>query len=80
MLSYEILGVMLFNPLGANSTKWSNTIKQFVGGWRRIVWVWSTILRGWLLKVDFLFFSLFFFLFFAFAILRKKDSKSVTWF
>ena len=27
------------NPLSANPTKWSNTLKQFVGNSRRIVWV-----------------------------------------
>ena len=26
-----ILDVMIFNPLSANPTKWSNTLKQFVG-------------------------------------------------
>ena len=39
-----------FNPLCANSTKWSNTLKQFVGCWQRIVWVCLTILWGWRLK------------------------------
>ena len=29
-----------FNPLSANPSKWSNTLKQFVGCCRRIVWVW----------------------------------------
>ena len=24
---------MVFNPLSANPTKWSNTLKQFVGIW-----------------------------------------------
>ena len=32
-----------FNPLSANSTKRSNTLKQFVSFWRRIVWVCLTI-------------------------------------
>ena len=27
------------NPLSANPTKWSNTLKQFVGCCRQIVWV-----------------------------------------
>ena len=36
-----------FNPLGANPTKWSNTLRQFVGCCRRIVWVCLTILWGW---------------------------------
>ena len=26
-----ILDAMIFNPLSANPTKWSNTLKQFVG-------------------------------------------------
>ena len=38
------------NSLSANPTKWSNTLKQFVGFFRRIVWVSSTILWGWHLK------------------------------
>ena len=33
--------------LNANPTKWLNTLKQFVGNSRRIVWVWLTILWGW---------------------------------
>ena len=32
------------NSLSANPTKWSNTLKQFVGFCRRIVWVCLTIL------------------------------------
>ena len=39
-----------FNPLSANSTKWSNTLKQFIGNSQRIVWVSLTILQGWHLK------------------------------
>ena len=38
------------NPLSANPTKWSNTLKQFVGNSRRIVWVCLTILWGWRFK------------------------------
>ena len=38
------------NPLSANPTKWSNTLKQFVGKTWRIVWVCSTILWCWHLK------------------------------
>ena len=34
----------MFNPLSANPTKWSNTLKQFVGKCRQIVWVCLTIL------------------------------------
>ena len=33
-----------FNPLSSNPTKWSNTLKQFVGQSRRIVSVCLTIL------------------------------------
>ena len=32
-----------FNTLSASSTKWSNTLKQFVGKSRQIVWVGLTI-------------------------------------
>ena len=35
-----------FNPLSANLTKWSITLKQFVEFCRRIVWVCLTILWG----------------------------------
>ena len=42
--------LMLSNPLSANSTKWSNTLKQFVGNSRQIVRVCLTILWGWRLK------------------------------
>ena len=28
---------MIFNPVSANPTKWSNTLKQFVGKLRQIV-------------------------------------------
>ena len=38
------------NPLSANPTKWSNTLKQFVGFYRQIVWVCLAILRDWRLK------------------------------
>ena len=33
----------LFDPLSANPTKWSNTLKQFVGYCLRIIWVKSEI-------------------------------------
>ena len=46
----EILYSTCDNPLSANHTKWSNTLKQFVGKNRRIVWVCLTILWGWHLK------------------------------
>ena len=35
-----------FNPLSANPTKWSNTLKQFVGKSRRIVWLYLTTSLG----------------------------------
>ena len=35
------------NPLSASPTKWSNTLKQFVGCCRRIACVCLTILWGW---------------------------------
>ena len=38
------------NPLSANPTRWSNTLKQFVGCCRRVVWVCLTVLWGWRLK------------------------------
>ena len=38
------------NPLTTNRTKWSNTLKQFVGNSWRIVWVFLTILWVWCLK------------------------------
>ena len=39
-----------FNPLRASPTKWSTTLKQFVGNSRRIVLVCLTILWCWCLK------------------------------
>ena len=39
-----------FNPLSTNFTKWSNTLKQFVGCCRRIVWVCLTTLWDWCFK------------------------------
>ena len=41
---------LLFKPSSANPTKWSNTLKQFVGCGRQIVCVCLTILRDWRLK------------------------------
>ena len=38
------------NPLSANTTTWSNTLKQLIGYCRRIVSVCLTILWGWHLK------------------------------
>ena len=40
------------NPLSANSTKWSNTLKQYVGNMLHIVWVCLTVLWGWHLKIS----------------------------
>ena len=45
-----LAGRACFNPLTANFAKWSNTLKQFVGFCRRIVWVGLTILWVWCLK------------------------------
>ena len=42
-----------FNPLSTKFTKWSNTLKQFVGFCRRIVWVCLTILWDWHLRVNY---------------------------
>ena len=39
-----------FNPLSTNPAKWSNTLKQFVGFGRRIVWVCLANSWGWRLK------------------------------
>ena len=39
-------GLTLTNPLSANSIKWSNTLKQFVGKSWRIIWVCLVILWG----------------------------------
>ena len=38
------------NSLSVNLTKWSNTLKDFVGKSRRIAWVCLTIVWGWRLK------------------------------
>ena len=46
--SYKILKNI--DPLSANPTKWSKTLKQVVGFYRQIVCVCSTILWGWCLK------------------------------
>ena len=45
-LSYFLIFTFHLNPLGANLTKWSNTLKQF----GRIVWAYLTVLLGWRLK------------------------------
>ena len=37
-------------PLSTNLTKWSNTLKQFVGNCQQIAWRCLTILRDWGLK------------------------------
>ena len=41
---------MKINTLRANPTKWPNTLKQFVGNSRRIVWLCLIIFGGWRLK------------------------------
>ena len=46
---------ILINPLSTNPTKWSDTLKQFVGCCRRIVCVCLTILWGWCLKDYYIF-------------------------
>ena len=46
----SILGWNCVNPLNSNPTKWSNTLKHFLGKSRWIVWVCLTILWGWRLK------------------------------
>ena len=48
--SFMILVWLGLNPLSFNPTKWSNTLKQFVGNSQRIVWVCLTILWGWRVK------------------------------
>ena len=45
-----VLEIPPINPLGVNSTKWSNTLKQFFGNSRRIVWVCLTIFQVGALK------------------------------
>ena len=37
-----MLVTVLLGPLSANPTKWSNTVKQFVGNNQQIVWVCLT--------------------------------------
>ena len=46
----EFESQMLLDPSNVHSTKWSNTLKQFIGKSRQIVWVCLTILWGLLLK------------------------------
>ena len=38
-LGFALVGLPIFNPLSANPTKWSNTLKQFLGFRQRIVLV-----------------------------------------
>ena len=42
--------ILAFNLLSANPTNWWNTLKQFVGIKRQIVWLYLTILLGWCWK------------------------------
>ena len=44
------IGKIRVNPLSANPTKWSKTLKHFVSNCRRIAWVCLTIFWGWCLK------------------------------
>ena len=46
----ELFKTTAINPLSANSTKWPNILKQFVGCCQLIVWVCLNILQGWYLK------------------------------
>ena len=46
----SIRRVLTFKPLSTNHTKWSDTLRQFLGNKRRNVWVCLTILWGWRLK------------------------------
>ena len=50
---YEGLGIHqnIFNPLSANPTKWSSTLKQFFDNGQRIVRMYFTIFWEWRLKV-----------------------------
>ena len=48
--TFSSLYTTSLNPLRANPTKWSYTLKQFVGCCQRTVWVCLIILRGWRLK------------------------------
>ena len=47
---YIISRRFYFIPLSAKFTKWSSTLKQFIGCCRRIVWVCLTILWDWSFK------------------------------
>ena len=49
---YVYIGLfwLFINLLSTNFTKWSNTLKQFVGCYRQIVWVCLTILWDWRFK------------------------------
>ena len=42
--------ISLLNPVSTNPTKWSNTLKQFLGNSQRVVWVGLIILWGWCLN------------------------------
>ena len=47
-ITLKIIGSL--NSLSANTTKWPNTLKPFVGCCLQIVWVYLTILWGWHLQ------------------------------
>ena len=44
---FKPYGLIVINPLSTKPTKWSKTLKQFVGCCRQIVWVCLAILCGW---------------------------------
>ena len=44
---------VIFNPLSANATKWSNTLKQFVRNTGKLFWMFLTILLGSFLKGEY---------------------------
>ena len=50
MIKIKVYSLITLNLLSANSTKWSNTLKQFVAHSQRIVWACLTILWSWRLK------------------------------
>ena len=57
LVGMSVAWMDFFNILSGNSTKWSDTIKQFIGC-RRIIWVCLTIFWGCRLKGNSLIFSI----------------------
>ena len=47
---YPLHTFLHINPLSTNPTKWWNTLKQFFGNSRQVIWVRLTFLWGWHLK------------------------------